>query len=122
MVNGALVQIVMVARVLYGLAKRGLAPAALGAVHPVRRTPVWATLAAAGAIAIFAMSGALGPLAMAASTVTLLVFSLVNAALLALRLRREPAAPESFSVPILVPAVGLTVSLAVAAGAIVTSL
>lgn len=122
MVNGALVQIVMVARVLYGLAKRGLAPAALGVVHSARRTPVLATLVAGSAIAIFAMSGALGPLAMAASIVTLLVFSLVNAALLALRLRRELPASESFSVPIWVPAVGLTASLAVAVGAIVTSL
>lgn len=121
MVNGALVQIVMVARVLYGLSKRGLAPAALSTVHPRRRTPVLATFVAGSAIAIFAMSGALGPLAIAASTVTLLVFSLVNAALLALRLRREPGAPESFSVPIWVPAVGLTASLAVAVGTMLTS-
>ncbi|WP_417471185.1 APC family permease [Maricaulis sp.] len=122
MVNGALVQIVMVARVLYGLAKRGLAPAALAAVHPGRRTPVVATLLAGGVIAVLAMSGALGPLAMAASTVTLLVFSLVNAALLALRLRGEPGAPGSFRAPIWVPAVGLTASLAVAVGAMVTGL
>ncbi|SDM57153.1 Amino acid transporter [Maricaulis salignorans] len=122
MVNGALVQIVMVARVLYGLAQRGLAPSALGGVHPVRRTPVMATLIAAVAIAIFAMSGALGTLAIAASTVTLLVFSLVNAALLALRLRGEAGVTGSFSAPIWVPAVGLVASLGVAVGAMVSGL
>ncbi|WP_417483189.1 APC family permease [Maricaulis sp.] len=122
MVNGALVQIVMVARVLYGLAGRALAPAVLGMVHPGRRTPVVATLVAGGIVALLALSGALGPLAIAASTVTLLVFSLVNGALLALRLRQVPGAPGSFRVPLWVPAVGLAASLAVVTGTIVTGL
>ena len=35
MVNGALVQLVMVPRVVYGLSRLGLVPAAIGAVSPV---------------------------------------------------------------------------------------
>jgi len=120
MVNGALVQIVMASRVLYGLANRELAPAWLGAINPGRKTPARATLVATAVIAILALSGALGMLAVAASTVTLLVFVMVNAALLSLRLRldQDPD-PDGFRAPIWVPALGLVASLAVAIGAIV---
>lgn len=118
MANGAMVQIVMVSRVLYGLARRGLGPQVLASVHPVRRTPIPATLLAALAIAVLALSGALGPLAIAASTVTLLVFAMVNAALLAVRRRGEPLPEGGFSAPLWAPVLGLVASIAVAIGAI----
>jgi APA family basic amino acid/polyamine antiporter len=118
MVNGALVQMIMAARVLYGLSKRGLAPARFASIHKHRQTPIIATGVASMLIAILALSGVLGQLAILASTVTLLVFALVNAALLALRGRREPARDDGFRVPIWVPVLGFIGSLAVATGAI----
>ncbi len=44
MVNGILVQIIMASRVLYGMAREGMAPAFLGSVHGARQTPVMGIL------------------------------------------------------------------------------
>jgi APA family basic amino acid/polyamine antiporter len=118
MVNGALVQMIMAARVLYGLSKRGLAPASFACIHRHRQTPLVATGVASVVIATLALSGVLSQLAVLASTVTLLVFGLVNAALLALRWRGEPARQDGFSAPIWAPALGFFASLAFALGAI----
>jgi len=121
MVNGALVQVMMASRVLYGLSRRGLSLKAFSAIHPERRTPVIATAAAGLVIWLLAMSGALGSLATAASTVTLLVFALVNAALLAVRAKQKEAAPH-FTAPLFVPVLGLVGNLAVVAGVLVDAL
>src|SRR5260221_6124262 len=51
--NGVLVQIVMLARLFYGMADLGPLPAALARVHPRTQTPLLATLVA-GAIVLAA--------------------------------------------------------------------
>ena len=45
--NGVLIELVMLGRLLYGMARRGLAPAWLGRVHPRLRTPIRPPSAAA---------------------------------------------------------------------------
>jgi APA family basic amino acid/polyamine antiporter len=84
MVNGILVQIVMAARVLYGMAGEELIPQWFGAVHPVYRTPVRATALVCAVIVVLAASFPLVRLAEATSFITLLVFGMVNLALVAL--------------------------------------
>ncbi|WP_421786212.1 APC family permease [Hyphobacterium sp.] len=116
MLNGALVQLMMASRVFYGLARRGLAPAPLARVHRVRRTPVRATLLAGTLVAALTLAGGLGPLAIAASTVTLLVFSLVNAALIAVRWRDPECGKAGFQAPVWAPYLGVATSLAAVAG------
>ncbi len=81
MVNGILVQILMSARVLYGMANEGLLPAWFGHVHPQRRTPSRATIAVALAILVLALTVPLVDLARITSLVVLAVFALVNLAL-----------------------------------------
>ncbi len=81
MVNGILVQILMASRVLYGMAGEGLIPAALGAVHPKRRTPARATVLVVVVIIVLATLFPLVRLAQTTSLVTLVVFALVNLAL-----------------------------------------
>lgn len=91
MTNGILVQIVMAARVLYGMAGEGLLPSALaplGEVHVSRSTPVRATIAVCCVVAVLVSLVPLGQLARITSLVTLTVFSLVNLALFTLG-RRE---------------------------------
>jgi APA family basic amino acid/polyamine antiporter len=121
MINGALVQIIMAARVLYGLGRRGLVPAALGRVHPVRQTPVQATLVASVVIGVLALTGAMGALAVAASAVTLLVFALVNAALIAIRIRLGRTM-TGYTAPIWAPVLGMLANLAVVVGVIGTAI
>ena len=97
--NGALIQIIMGSRVLYGLARRGLAPRSLGIVHPSTRTPWRATLIVGAAVAIFSVLLPLATLAQITSAIVLCVFTLVNLALLTLNLRDRNCTPLSLGMP-----------------------
>jgi amino acid transporter len=111
LLNGALIQVIKAARVLFGLAREGMLPERLGRVHPRTRTPVFATLCATFVVALLAFSLPLATLARATSNVTLVTFALANLALLRVK-QRAPAAPGAPSVPAWVPAVGLVLNLA----------
>jgi amino acid transporter len=89
--NGALVQLVMAARVLYGMARKNLAPRFLAGVDARTRTPLRATLLVGAVILGLATSFTLTGLAVATSFIILAVFSLVNASLAALRWRERKA-------------------------------
>lgn len=108
-VNGALVQMVMVARVLYGMANRGLLPAVLGTISSRTRTPITASLLVTVAVALLALTFPLGALASATSLVVLLVFAVINLALLVIK-RKQPVAPGVKSLPTFAPVVGFVVS------------
>jgi APA family basic amino acid/polyamine antiporter len=81
MINGILVQVVMASRVLYGMAREGLAPVFLSVIDAKRRTPARAIFLVTASIAVLALTLPLVSLAQATSLVTLCVFSLVNLAL-----------------------------------------
>ena len=85
--NGALVQMVMASRVLYGMARKGLAPRRLKTVSTVTRTPMLATLMVGAIVLLLACSFPLVGLAQATSFIILGVFALVNFSLVVLRLR-----------------------------------
>ncbi len=89
MVNGILIQIVMAARVLYGMANQGLVPALLGQVG-IRHTPTRATALVAAATIVLLVFFPLVELARLTSLVTLGVFTMVNTALFLIG-RRQPS-------------------------------
>lgn len=89
MINGVLVQILMSARTLFGMAHEGLLPAWFGKVDAWRRTPVRATLFVAALILVLALAFPLVTLAEATSFVVLGVFTLVNLSLFVLGGRTE---------------------------------
>lgn len=97
-VNGALVQIVMAARVAYGMGRRGLAPGWLGTVASRTRTPVRATLLVTSSALVLALWLPLATLARATSAIILIIFALVNLALWRIK-RDEGAPPPAWSVP-----------------------
>ncbi len=108
--NGALIQIIMASRVIYGLADQGELPRRLAYVNARTRTPVAATLLVAGIILVLALLVPLERLAEVTSTIVLIVFALVNLALLAIKRRGTPA-PEGMRVwPSWVPAIGFVAS------------
>ncbi len=107
-VNGALIQIVMASRVIYGLASRGQLPGRLAYVHPRFKTPLFATLVVAALVLTLALLGHLSILAEVTSVVMLSVFSLINLSLWRLK-GREPVAPGLFSIPRWVPLCGFLV-------------
>jgi amino acid transporter len=85
--NGALVQLIMASRVLYGMADSGMAPRLFARVNRRTRTPLPATLLAGAVILALATSFSLTGLAQTTSFIILLVFALVNLSLAALRWR-----------------------------------
>jgi len=112
-VNGAMVQIIMAARVLYGLASQGWIPPLFARIHAGRRTPLTATVT----VTLFSCGLALGlplvTLAELTSLVTLVIFALVNLSLIALR-RQSDAATDGLVLPLWVPYCGLLTSAALA--------
>jgi APA family basic amino acid/polyamine antiporter len=109
-VNGALIQIIMAARVLYGMSREGWLPPLLGQVWQRTRTPVVATVMVTAAVLLLALVLPLVDLAKATSFVVLSVFILVNAALLRLKLRRIAAPARIWQCPLWVPAAGMALS------------
>jgi APA family basic amino acid/polyamine antiporter len=90
-INGALIQIIMVSRVLYGMAGKKLAPQRLRYVHPVTRTPLVATLLTGIIVVSFALWLPISTLAKTTSSLILVVFTLVNISLLVLNCRGSDA-------------------------------
>jgi APA family basic amino acid/polyamine antiporter len=107
--NGALINMIMASRLLYGMAAQGIVPRELGRVHGQRRTP-WVAIVFVAALAIALI--ALGDLESLADTTVLLllmVFVCVNAAVLLLR--REPVGHEHWRAPTALPVLGAVACL-----------
>lgn len=102
--NGALLTGIMSSRLAYGMARDGLLPAALAKVLPGRRTP-WAAIAATTALAVLlALTGDVATLASSLVLLLLVVFLVVNAAVLVLR--RDPGEAGHFRTPTVLPVLG----------------
>lgn len=106
LLNGALIQVMKSARVLYGLAGERLLPARFGQVHPRTHTPLFATGLATLVVTVLALAVPLASLARATSLVTLVTFALANLALVRVK-RREPAPEGATLFPLWVPVTGL---------------
>ena len=103
--NGALINMIMASRLLYGMAEDGVVPRFLGRVHHGRRTP-WVSIAVTTGIAlVLAATGDLEPLADTTVLLLLNVFIVVNVAVLVLR--RERVEHHHFRVPTAVPVLGI---------------
>ncbi|MFN0182746.1 MAG: APC family permease [Aquabacterium sp.] len=113
--NGVLVQIMVLARLFFGVAKRGQLPAVLAQVHPRTRTPVAATLLAGGLVLAMALFLPFERLLALANLITLVIFALVDIALWRVQ-RVSAAGPGRFAVPHWLPivAAGLALALALA--------
>ena len=107
--NGALIQIIMASRVLYGMSRQGWLPPLLGQVNRYTHTPVLATLIVSGTILLFALTLPLVSLAKLTSFITLIVFALINLSLWRIKLR-APQPKDIHSIPLWVPVLGFFAS------------
>lgn len=110
--NTVLINYIMGSRLLYGMARQGLLPAALGRVHRSRHTPHVAILTLLAVVLVLAISGgedAVKQLASATALLLLCSFIIVNSSLIALKLRADEP-PGAFEVPIFVPALGILIN------------
>ena len=108
--NGILIQVIMASRVIYGLASQKNLPEFFAIVNPVTRTPLIATALIVGIVLFLAYFLPIAKLAGTTSTIVLIVFILVNLALIRLKLTSPPPSGEVFQVPIWVPAMGFITS------------
>jgi len=101
-INGALIQIIMAARMLYGMSREGWLPKGIGKVHPVTQTPILATILVSIAVLVLALVLPLVTLAKVTSFAVLAVFATISVALIRLK-RRGPPAAGVYTVPMWVP-------------------
>ena len=104
--NGVIIQIIMASRVLYGLGKQGALPKAFARISAITRTPLISTFFVTTLVLLLALTFPLEGLAEMTSRIVLIIFALVNLALIRLKLRRNEAATGAFSVRIWRPICG----------------
>jgi amino acid transporter len=103
--NTSLINLMMASRLIYGMARERVVPAALGTVHAERRTP-WVAILFTTALAIgLAAWGGVRALGGTTALLLLCVFTLVNIAVLVLRAR--PVEHDHYRAPTLCPALGI---------------
>jgi APA family basic amino acid/polyamine antiporter len=105
--NTILAEMTMAARVIYGMARQGDLPRVMGDVHAKTATPLRATAIIVVMVLALGMAVPFVRLAESTSIATLVVFALVNVALLRLRWKGVPAHGKVFRVPLWVPIAGL---------------
>lgn len=110
-INGALVQIIMAARILYGMGVAQWIPRPFARVSRRTGTPVIATIATALLVLLLALALPLVALAKITSGVLLGVFALVNLALIRIK-KRQPAPAGARVYARWIPWAGLVTSVA----------
>ena len=108
--NGALIQIIMASRILYGLARQGWIHHSFARLHVKTQTPWQATVTVAMVMLLFALLLPLLSLAKITSYITLTVFALVNLSLW--RIKMQGRKTSGIRVPLWVPVLGFISCLA----------
>ncbi len=108
--NGVIVQIIMGSRILYGLAAEGWIHRGFGKVHRSFQTPVRSTLVVLAAMIAATVALPLVSLARLTSLLVLIIFTLVNAALIVIK-RRHRDHGGFIDVPAAIPYLGVALCL-----------
>ena len=95
-INGALIQMIMSSRLLYGMSNRGWLPEWYSRIYAPTRTPVNSTLVVAALILLFAIVLSMVTLAEMTSALILVVFALINLALI--KIKQKHPHPEGVRV------------------------
>jgi APA family basic amino acid/polyamine antiporter len=113
--NGALINMIMASRIIYGMGDQGVMPTVFSSVHPGRRTP-WVSIAFTAAIALVVLvtigrnDEALSTLGSTTVVLLLIAFVMVNISVLVLR--RDEVGHEHFRAPTAFPVLGAVVAAA----------
>lgn len=104
--NGVIVHMIMISRVIYGLAEQGSLPKFLTRLNSVTHTPIVATLIAVVGILGLALAVPLSGLADFTSRFTLVIFAIVNLALIRIKSLESKPPPDIYVCPRWVPFAG----------------
>lgn len=109
--NGALINMIMASRLVYGMSVQDIVPRGLGRVHSARRTP-WVAILFTTALAMaLASTGSVADLASTTVVLLLIVFTFVNVSVLILR--RDVVEHQHFHAPSTVAIIGALASAVV---------
>ena len=103
-INGALIQVIMGSRVLYGMSRKKWLPEKIGEINKLTHTPLIATLIISIGVLFFALLFPLLSLAKLTSFITLIIFMLINFALM--KIKYSKGDHDGFTVPLWVPLTG----------------
>ena len=107
--NGALINMIMASRLVYGMSKQRVVPGIFNRVHPTRMTPIAAIAFTTVLAMILASLGDLSDLAGTTTTLLLFVFIAVNVAVLVLR--RDRVGHRHFTAPSVLPMLAVAIIL-----------
>ncbi len=109
-INGALVQIIMVSRLFYGMGENNWLPKIFSNINEKTRTPIFSTVVASFLVLIFTLWLPIVTLASLTSFFIFIIFTLMNLSLI--KIKREVPYPEGVLVyPIWIPMVGVIVNV-----------
>ena len=109
--NGALINMIMASRLVYGMSVQGIVPRLFRKVHRTRRTP-WAAILFTTALAMaLASTGGVADLASTTVVLLLTVFTFVNVSVLVLR--TDTVKHDHFHAATIVPVIGAIASAGV---------
>lgn len=109
-INGALIQMIMVSRILYGMSAQGWMPKFLSVVNAKTATPINATIVTAITILLLTLVFPLLTLAQSTSFLIFLIFVLVNFALIKIKLKHPyPKGVKTY--PIWIPVIAIVLNL-----------
>jgi len=103
-INGALIQVIMASRVLYGMSRKKWLPEKIGKINETTHTPLIATSIITAIVLLFALLFPLLSLAKITSYITLIIFMLINFALI--KIKYSKGTHDGFTVPLSVPVFG----------------
>lgn len=109
--NGLIVHMIMIARVVYGLADQGSLPLAVAKLNRTTGTPLVATALGVTAILVFALAVPIAGLADLTAQFTLVIFIIINLALIRIKIREKAPPLDVFVCPRWVPIAGLISSV-----------
>ena len=99
--NGALINMIMASRIVYGMSEEGIVPSTFGRVLKGRRTPITAIVFTTVLGLILVSTGDLGELADTTVLLLLVAFTMVNVSVLVLR--QEEVDHDHFRAPTIAP-------------------
>lgn len=103
-INGALIQVIMASRVLYGMSRKKWLPEKIGEINATTHTPLIATIIIVSFVLFFALLFPLLSLAKITSFITLIIFMSINFALVKIKYSHKEH--DGFMVPIAIPLIG----------------
>ena len=106
-INGALIQIIMASRVVFGMSTQGWIPKALGNINAKTQTPIQATVAVAIVILILTLWLPIVTLAELTSLFILVIFSLMHLSLIRIKTAKQNTNLNVKQYHIAIPIIGL---------------